>query len=60
MATETRLYIYSEVYDEGEWLRPFLETAAAENQLVPDEKAVERMRERLFRLIELESVPLVA
>lgn len=58
--TKMKLYIHTEVYDDGEWLRPFFETAQARNQSVPDDQTVERIREQLFRLIAQESMPLVA
>jgi len=60
VVTKTKVYVYTEVYDEGEWLRAFFEAARAGNQYVPDTATVERIREKVFQFIAQESMPLVA
>jgi hypothetical protein len=60
LVTKMKLHIHTEVYDDGEWLRPFFESAQARTESLPDDETVERIREQLFRLIAQESIPLVA
>ena len=60
VVTRTKLYKPAETFDDGEWLRPLFVSQREKSQLVPDSETVDRIRAQLLRLIEEESIPLVA
>jgi hypothetical protein len=60
VVTRTKPYSPAETFDDGEWLRPLFVSQQEKTQLVPDSETVARIRAQLLRLIEEESIPLVA
>ncbi len=60
VVTRTKPYKPEETFDDGEWLRPLFVSQQEKTQLVPDSETVARIRAQLLRLIEEESIPLVA
>ena len=60
VVSRMKSYKPSEIYDDGEWLRPYLESTQTKAQLLPDNETVARIREQILHMIALESISLVA